>query len=38
MIKLPFKEYLVEIEPYLKNVKDNLKKSHTWKIRLTITK
>ena len=30
------KEYLNKIRPYLKDITDNLKKSDTWKIQLTI--
>ena len=30
------KEYLNKINPYLKDIIKNLKKSGTWKIRLTI--
>ena len=33
---LPVKEYLNKIRPYLKDIINNLKKSDTWKIRLTI--
>ena len=29
-------EYLNKIRPYLKSIKNNLKKSGTWKIKLTI--
>ena len=34
---LSIKEYLDEIKPYLKDIINNLKKSDTWKIELTIT-
>ena len=30
------KEYLDKIKPYLKDILNNLKKSDTWKIKLTI--
>ena len=33
---LPVEEYLKKISPYLKDVINNLKKSDTWKIQLTI--
>ena len=34
---LSVEEYLYKIRPYLKNIINNLKKSHTWRIQLTIT-
>ena len=34
---LSVKEYPKKIKPYLKDIINNLKKSYTWKIRLTIT-
>ena len=33
---LLIKEYIDEIKPYLKHIKDNLKISETWKIQLTM--
>ena len=33
---LPVEEYLSKIRPYLKGIINNLKKSGTWKIQLTI--
>ena len=34
---LSVEEYLDKIRPYLKDIRNNLKKSGTWKIQLTIT-
>ena len=34
---LTVEEYLNKIRPYLKGIINNLKKSDTWKIQLTIT-
>ena len=34
--KLSIEEYLNKIRPYLKDIINNLKKSNTWKIQLTI--
>ena len=34
--KLSVEEYLNKIKPYLKDIINNLKKSDTWKIKLTI--
>ena len=33
---MSFEEYLNKIRPYLTGIKNNLKKSKTWKIQLTI--
>ena len=33
---MSFEEYLNKIRPYLTDIKNNLKKSKTWKIQLTI--
>ena len=33
---LSIEEYLTKIRPYLKDIINNLKKSDTWKIHLTI--
>ena len=35
-ITLSVEEYLNKIRPYLKDIINNLKKSDTWKIQLTI--
>ena len=34
---LSLEEYLNEISPYLKDIKNNLKQSDTWEIQLTIS-
>ena len=34
--KLSIEEYLNKIRPYLKDIINNLKKSNTWKIQLTV--
>ena len=33
---MSFEEYLNKIRPYLTDIKNNFKKSKTWKIQLTI--
>ena len=35
-LKVSVEEYLNKISPYLKDIINNLKKSDTWKIQLTI--